>query len=146
MTYDVGNPPFEELPRTASIQAQAVAEVRKMYEDLAACHETIGQLKADLNREKDRVTLVAEERARYRAEANAYRALLIELSTTQTNIGLMCDKATGVMKKIDEILASETPEEGVPHKTELPGFPDLNDEMARLTLKKIGDSISNAPL
>ena len=119
------------IPSTVDPRVEALAQIQQMHNDLMRAHEEIGQLKADLHREQDRVTMVSEERSRYRAEANAYRALLAELAANQTSIGLIAQKSESVMRKLDEILAAETPPDGEEHKTKLPEghnlVSDIND-------------------
>lgn len=135
LANDLANP--APRPTATTVRAQALAEVRQMQTDLETANETIGQLRADLAREQDRVILALEERARYRAEANTYRALLATLAANQTNIGLICTKAESIMLQIDAIMAADTPKDDEPHKTPPPVPPNLADEIARATLESI---------
>lgn len=89
--------------------AQALADIRAMHDELNTCHETIGQLRADLHRAEDRVVLLNEERDRYRDEAHLFRSKLIELATQQTNIGLLTIKAQEIMSAVKELTDSKLP-------------------------------------
>lgn len=90
-------------------RAGALAEIQRMHEAMTAAAEEIGQLRADLHREQDRVVMMVEERDRYRHEAVHFRKLLIELATQLSNIGLMTRKADEVMTTVDEIDQKPTP-------------------------------------
>lgn len=92
-------------------RAQALAEVTKMQQDLIVCNDEIATLRRDLDRTEDRCTLLSEERARYRNEANMYRTKLVELATSMANIGLLTMQAQEIMMTVKEISARETPEE-----------------------------------
>ena len=92
-------PPPNDLERRAA----ALASVQAMHDELNACHEEIGQLKADLNRAEDRVVLLCEERNKYRAEALVFRSRLIELATAMTNIGLLTVTAQNIMTTVNEL-------------------------------------------
>lgn len=87
---------------------EAIAEVKQMHDDLIALREENGQLKADLNRERDRVAMMIEERDRYRHESARFRSLLIELSTQMSNISLLTVKAQDVVRAVHEIDAADT--------------------------------------
>jgi hypothetical protein len=87
----------------------ALAQVNQMHDDLIDANKTISQLKADLNRERDRVALIFEERDRYRHEALRLRKLLIELTTQMANIGLLTRKAEEHISTINEIDDAPTP-------------------------------------
>lgn len=88
---------------------EAIAEVKQMHDDILALRDENGQLKADLHREQDRVTLVLEERNRYRHESVQFRKLLIELATQMTNISLLTVKAQEVVRAVHELDGTETP-------------------------------------
>jgi len=85
-------------------QAQAIAEVQKMHDDFSACKEECDQLKADLNRSEDRLTMVIDERNRLRRELKIYQEKLIELATAMSNIGLLTNTAQSVMASAQELL------------------------------------------
>jgi chromosome segregation ATPase len=89
--------------------AAALADIREMHAELAAAHQEIGQLKADLHREQDRVALLTDERTRYRTEALIFRSRLIELATAMTNIGLLTVTAQEIVKVVHELNEAETP-------------------------------------
>ena len=90
-------------PPNGERHAQALADIRSMHDELASANETIGQLKADLNRAEDRLTLVLEERDKYRDEAHVFRARLIELATQQANIGLLTIKAQEIVRVVEQL-------------------------------------------
>ena len=90
-------------------RAAALADIQQMHEDLNEAHEHIGQLKADLNRETDRCTLLVEERNRYRHDALVYRDKLVELATSMSNIGLMTVAAQEIMRVAQELTAKDAP-------------------------------------
>jgi len=85
-------------------QAAALEEIRKMHEDLKTAHTEIGQLKADLHREQDRVTLLSDERNRWRKESHIFRNKLIELATAMANIHLLTAQAATIMTTTRELL------------------------------------------
>lgn len=84
-------------------RAAVIADVKQMHDDFIALQQEIGQLRADLNRERDRVAMMIEERDRYRSEAMLFRNLLIELATQQTNIGLLTVKAQEIMRTVNDL-------------------------------------------
>src|SRR6187431_3623819 len=84
----------------------ALARVNQMHDDLINANAVINQLRVDLNREHDRVTLTLEERDRYRHEAVRMRKLLIELTTQMANIGLLTRKAEECVSIISEMDAA----------------------------------------
>jgi uncharacterized coiled-coil DUF342 family protein len=91
-------------------RAAALADIQQMHDDLMLSHDTIGQLKADLNRCHDRIDLLIEDRNRHRAEALLFRSKLIELATQMSSIGLMCIKAQELMTTVEELTTkTETP-------------------------------------
>ena len=87
----------------------ALARVNQMHDDLINANAVINQLRVDLNREHDRVTLTLEERDRYRHEAVRFRKLLIELATQMANIGLLTRKAEECVSIVGEMDAAPTP-------------------------------------
>lgn len=89
---------------TVDARAQAVADVQQLHLDFKSAQEEIAQLKADLNRERDRVTILTDERVRFRAESNIYRTKLIELATAMGNIGLLTGQAQTIMLATNELL------------------------------------------
>ena len=97
--------PTAAIPRAKvpDRHAAALADIRQMHDELTAAHETIGQLKADLHRAEDRITLLNEERNKYRDEAHLFRDKLIELATQQANIGLLTIKAQEIVKVVNEL-------------------------------------------
>lgn len=90
-------------------QAEALADIKRMHDELMLARTDIGQLKADLNREHDRVDMIVEERDRHRRDALTFRKLLIELSVQMTNIGLLTVKAQEIAKTVADLDAAETP-------------------------------------
>ena len=89
--------------------ANAIAYVTKAVTDLADAQAIIGQLRADLHRCEDRVEMLNEERNFYRDQANAFRALLVKLSTHQATIGLETVAAQAVVMSIDAAINKADP-------------------------------------
>ncbi len=82
---------------------QALAEVSRMDETIATLHDKVAQLERDLGRAEDRVSLLVEERDRYRRDAFVYRDKLVELATAQANIGLLTVKAGEIMAVVADL-------------------------------------------
>ena len=94
--------------------ASALATVNSMRDELHSCHDTIAQLKADLNAANSRIELLDESRRRYRAESLLFRAKLVELATIQSNIGLIVRRADEITSAVSELMEkAETPTDGV---------------------------------
>jgi hypothetical protein len=89
--------------------ANAIAYVTKAVTDLADAQAIIGQLRADLHREEDRVELLREDRDFYRDQANGFRAMLVKLATHQATIGLETIAAQAVVMSIDEAITAKPP-------------------------------------
>ena len=89
--------------------AEAVANITKMVSDLSEAQGIILQLRADLHRCEDRVEMLNEERNFYRDQANAFRALLVKLSTHQATIGLETVAAQAVVMSIDAAINKADP-------------------------------------
>ena len=89
--------------------ANAMAYVAKTVTDLQEARAIIGQLRADLHREQDRVEMLHEERDFYRDQANSFRALLVKLSTHQATIGLETIAAQSVVMSIDAAINQPNP-------------------------------------
>ena len=84
--------------------ANALAYVTKAVADLEEAHAIIGQLRADLHHEQDRVEMVTEDRDFYRNQANSFRALLIELATRQDTINRESETAQAIVATINEAI------------------------------------------
>lgn len=97
------------MPDATERRAAALAEVNHMNDALIAAKETIEQLKADLHHEEDRVTMMVEERDRYRHESVRFRKLLHTLAVKMVNATLLMDAAKDVLTEIDEIDEGPTP-------------------------------------
>ena len=96
---------------TEDDHAAAMAYVAKTVTDLPGSqghHRTV-QLRADLHRCEDRVEMLNEERNFYRDQANAFRALLVKLSTHQATIGLEAIAAQAVVMSIDAAINKADP-------------------------------------
>jgi len=104
------------VPPPMERRAAALADIQQMHDDLNEAHETIGQLRADLNRETDRCVMLAEERNRFRHDALVYRDKLVELATSMANIGLMTVSAQEIMRVAHELTDKDTPRDVVPGK------------------------------
>jgi len=94
-------------PRVA-IRAQALEEINAMQRDLMLLHDEKAATERELQTAQDRVSLLIEERDRYRRDALVYRDKLVELATSMANINLMTIKATEIMQTVRE-LTKETP-------------------------------------
>ncbi len=92
----------QAVPATAA-RAQALAEINKMQTDLIEAHGQIERLTRELRNQQDRVSLLMEERERFRNEARLYNKKLIELATAVSNIGLLTRTAEDVMRTIEEM-------------------------------------------
>lgn len=113
-------------------RAQALAEITGMQSDLVAAHERIAQLEGQLrdretflmreiNNQEARAEIAERDRAIYRAEAQLFRAKLVELVTTISMIRKMTDEAEKIKATVDSILHgemledAETEQESVRH-------------------------------
>jgi len=90
-------------------RAAALAEVNHMNESLLAARDLIDQLKADLHREQDRVTMVLEELTRWRDDALKHRARNTEYETILSNIFLMTTQAQENLRAGNDLPPSNTP-------------------------------------
>lgn len=98
----------------ADRQAEALAVVTNMREELHAAHSTIEQLKADLHICRENTSRIDEERRRYRAEALVFRSKLIQLATTLANVHLATQSAAEIMRTVEELTThAETPTQTV---------------------------------
>jgi hypothetical protein len=97
-------------------RAAALAEVKYMSDELFALRELVGQLKADLNREADRVVMMVEERDRYRHESIRFRKLSLRLATKMVNAALLMEEAKDTLREIDEVDEAPTPPTAVIEK------------------------------
>lgn len=123
-------------PPSLDRHAEAIAEVSSMRDTILALRDEVGQLKADLNRAEDRVTLVLEERNKYRFEALTFRSKLIELATIQSNIGLLTTEANTVMMHVRELSAAGGPKEE----------PQIDTTTLEENLKKLNDITHGTPV
>jgi hypothetical protein len=87
----------------------ALAQVNQMHNDLISANNAITQYRIDLNRERDRVAMMVEERDRYRHESLRLRKMLVELTTQMANIGLLTRRAEDYVNAINELDAAPTP-------------------------------------
>lgn len=88
--------------------AAALADVRAMHDELTSARATITDLNNDIHRLQDRVTLLVDERDRFRAESVVFRTKLIELATSMTNIGLLTVKAQEIVHTVEELNRADT--------------------------------------
>jgi len=91
-------------PTLPERQAAAVEEVRAMHQTIQDQNGAIGHLRTELNRAEDRVTLLLDERNRFRKEANIYRTKLVELATAMANVGLLTNQAQSIMTSAHELI------------------------------------------
>jgi len=87
----------------------ALAQVNQMHNDLISANNAITQYRIDLNRERDRVAMMVEERDRYRPESLRLRKMLVELNTQMAPIGLLTRRAEDYVNAINELDAAPTP-------------------------------------
>ena len=83
-------------------QAAALANIQQTWDELTAARDEIAQLKADLNREQDRIVLLVEERDFYRKEYLRVEGKLVEMATVISNIGLLSIAAQDLIQNIKE--------------------------------------------
>lgn len=91
-------------------RAQALAEISQMQTELIAAKKEVADMREDLHRAEDRVTIMIEERDRYRGESTVYRTKLVELATSMANIGLLTVKAQEIMMTVKLLTDGETQE------------------------------------
>ncbi len=96
-------------PNTA--RANALAEINQMQTELIDANRQISDLTAQLARSQDAMALVLEERRTYREASFLFRARLVELATSMSNIGLLTLKAQEIMQTIGPLISTETPEQ-----------------------------------
>jgi len=113
----------------------ALAQVTQMHDDLVDANATIAQLRIDLGREQDRVTLMVEERDRYRHESIKLRKLLVELATQMANIGILTRKAEECVIVINELDASPTPDTAAIDRLQ------ASQDMEKIALKNLGAAL-----
>ena len=89
--------------------ATALAHTQQMHHDLRTANDQIAQLKADLHREQDRVTMVLEELTRWRDDALKHRARNTEYETILFNIFLMTTQAQENLRAGNDLPPSSTP-------------------------------------
>lgn len=99
------HPESQPLHPKIVARAQAIAEVTRMEQEIGLLHDENERLSRELNRAEDRVTMVLEERDRWRRDATVYRDHLVELATAMSNIGLMTVKAGEIMDSVKELTA-----------------------------------------
>jgi hypothetical protein len=113
----------------------ALAQVTQMHDDLVNANIVIAQLRVDLGREQDRVTLMVEERDRYRHESIKLRKLLVELATQMANIGILTRKAEECVIVINELDSSPTPDTAAIDRLQ------ASQDMEKIALKNLGAAL-----
>lgn len=100
---------LSEIPTSDPLDRHAVAlaEFRKMRDDLIATHDTNDQLRADLHREQDRIAMLIEDRDYWREKATTNGRQLVELATAVANIGLLTRAAEHIILTVNELTAKE---------------------------------------
>lgn len=100
-------------------QAEALAVVTTMRDELHDAHMMIDQLKVDLHICRENSNRIDEERRRYRAEALVFRSKLIQLATTLANVHLTTQAAADILKTVEDLTThAETPTTEVLHNME----------------------------
>lgn len=90
--------------------AEALAEVSSMRDTIIAQKEEISNLNRELQTERDRVHILLEERARWRADAMACRTFVVKLATIQEQVNRATEGAAhilGEMAAMDSQATSE---------------------------------------
>lgn len=116
-------------PREVAIakRGQAIAEVRSLTELCENQAERIAELSRELQIAQDRTALLAEERGKWREDAEAYRTVLVELATDMSNIGLLTQRAQDTHQRVMELIQRD----GKPkHVTQVPAEPRPIDDNA----------------
>lgn len=95
-------------------QAEALAVVTTMRDELHDAYAMIDQLKTDLHICRENSNRIDEERRRYRAEALVFRSKLIQLATTLANVHLATQSAADILKTVEDLTThAETPTDSV---------------------------------
>jgi hypothetical protein len=85
--------------------AEALAHVQQLHDDLHNAKIDNDALRAELQREQDRVAFLLVEVERERSNGLVYRDLVIQLATQMDSIGEMTLTANGIVKKVRELTA-----------------------------------------
>lgn len=93
-------------PREVNIikRGQAIAEVRSLTDLCESQATKITELERELQIAHDRMGLLAEERGKWREDAEAYRTVLVELATDMSNIGLLTQRAQDTHQRVMELI------------------------------------------
>lgn len=98
-------------------RAQALVEMQNTLQDLHEQRTKVSDLERERDRLEDRITLLVDERNRFRTDAKLYQRKLTELATSMANIGLLTRTAEEIMMSVRELEASgETEEEAAAEK------------------------------
>lgn len=106
-------------------RGEAIAHVRAVEDRCAFLEKELATTARNLQTANDRMALLAEERTKWRAAAEAHRADLIALASDVSAIGLLCQRAQDTHSKIGTIIHSKTPpeshhgEDGTDHTTSI---------------------------
>jgi predicted RNase H-like nuclease (RuvC/YqgF family) len=101
--------PILDCSAPLSDYATAFTQIQQMHNELNALRDQNAQLRADLHREQDRVTMVLEELTRWRDDALKHRARNTEYETILSNIFLMTTQAQENLRAGNDLPPSNTP-------------------------------------
>lgn len=139
-----GSPVYAQnaVPKETAIvrRGEAIAHVRALEERVAQLESLNGKLEATVARLDDRCTLLDEERQRYRAQAEGYRAGLIELASDMGAVGLLTQRAQATADRVNAIIASEGPPDR--HEDETEAHTSRASEALRVHQPEFVESIS----
>lgn len=93
--------------------AEAIAQVSKMRDTIVAQNDVIAGLYRDLQTERDRVHLLIEERARWRADALACRTFVVKLATILEHVNTATVGCKAILDDMAQMDSAETPKGAV---------------------------------
>lgn len=121
---ELPNVPY--IPRTEPKESlivkrgEAIAHVRTLEETVERQRQQLSDGVAALRNCENQRDLLDEDRRKWRADAEIYRTILIELASDMHNIGLLTQRASETHQKVMNLLARETTE---PEETPEPTGP-----------------------
>lgn len=90
--------------------AEALAHLQQLHDDLHNAKIDNDALRAELQREQDRVAWLLQEVERERANGLVYRDIVIQLATQMDAIGELTMAANGIVKSVRELTAPKSEE------------------------------------
>jgi predicted ATPase with chaperone activity len=128
-------------------RAQALAEITKLQEDYVSSQERVTQLEAQLrdqetvmqrqiNAQEARADIAERHCCLYRAEAQLFRAKLVQMVTTISLVRKATEEAEKIATTINSLIGGETAEEAQREEAEardivanLPAAPDRGEHV-----------------